>query len=231
MISLRFNHKVTTFPSGLTLQYPQSPCRRRRVLFSWDSWNLRRASWPEWSVLRPGIRIEKLDFTINSVISSDTGQGNDAPRTERALCFRPNEPKNKKEPERVPEGCCVCLSQEPLCVSYALSLSSLSADSLASVRVRAHERKAAALSLSVCALSLSPSLGRPSLSLRACVRVRKRRAGGERTDLTVTRLQPRLWAFSLSLHEAGLGLPVLHRTKTCERAQGTGAADNHKKCE
>ena len=77
MISLRFNHKVTTFPSGLTLQYPQSPCRRRRVLFSWDSWNLRRASWPEWSVLRPGIRIEKLDFTINSVISSDTGQGND----------------------------------------------------------------------------------------------------------------------------------------------------------
>ena len=105
MISLRFNHKVTTFPSGLTLQYPQSPCRRRRVLFSWDSWNLRRASWPEWSVLRPGIRIEKLDFTINSVISSDTGQGNDAPRTERALCFRPNEPKNKKEPERVPEGC------------------------------------------------------------------------------------------------------------------------------
>ena len=55
-------------------------------------------------MLRPGIRIEKLDFTINSVISSDTGQGNDAPRTERALCFRPNEPKNKKEPERVPGG-------------------------------------------------------------------------------------------------------------------------------
>ena len=107
LISLRVNHKVTTFPSGLTLQYPQSPCRRRRVLFSWDSWNLRRASWPEWSVLRPGIRIEKLDFTINSVISSDTGQGNDAPRTERALCFRPNEPKIKKEPERVPEARCV----------------------------------------------------------------------------------------------------------------------------
>ena len=106
LISLRVNHKVTTFPSGLTLQYPQSPCRRRRVLFSWDSWNLRRASWPEWSVLRPGIRIEKLDFTINSVISSDTGQGNDAPRTERALCFRPNEPKIKKEPERVPEARC-----------------------------------------------------------------------------------------------------------------------------
>ena len=106
MISLRFNHKVTTFPSGLTLQYPQSPCRRRRVLFSWDSWNLRRASWPEWSVLRPGIRFEKLDSTITSVISSDTGQGNDAPRTERALCFRPNEPKIKKEPERVPQARC-----------------------------------------------------------------------------------------------------------------------------
>ena len=103
MISLRFNHKVTTFPSGLTLQYPQSPCRRRRVLFSWDSWNLRRASWPEWSVLRPGIRFEKLDSTITSVISSDTGQGNDVPRTERALGLS-EEPKNKKEPERVPQG-------------------------------------------------------------------------------------------------------------------------------
>ena len=111
MISLRFNHKVTTFPSGLTLQYPQSPCRRRRVLFSWDSWNLRRASWPEWSVLRPGIRFEKLDSTITSVISSDTGQGNDAPRTERALCFRPNEPKNKKRAGASPRGS-LCLASK-----------------------------------------------------------------------------------------------------------------------
>ena len=73
-----------------------------------------------------------------------------------------------------------------------------------------NERKAgerAALSLSVCALSLSPSLGRPSLSLRACVRVRERRAGGERTDLTVIRSRPRRGVFS-SLLEAGLGLVV-----------------------
>ena len=97
-----------------------------------------------------------------------------------------------------------------------------------------NERKAgerAALSLSVCALSLSPSLGRPSLSLRACVRVRERRAGGERTDLTVIRSRPRRGVFS-SLLEAGLGLVVWWYTGPKPvRAQGTGAADNHKKCE
>ena len=27
-----FNHKVTTFPSGLTLQHLQSPCRHRKML-------------------------------------------------------------------------------------------------------------------------------------------------------------------------------------------------------